>query len=101
MAPKIVRSACESGEGIVIMRCLLNSLHRPWAGLNTSIFFEEGGIHSLEPAWTSRVLIVVENNMHKANWFTPKPYSAEASISSSKWSTHLRGFPLMKDKAWS
>ena len=79
---------------------LLNGLHRLRACLNTSLFFEEGGIHSLRPAWISRVPIVVENNMSKGNWFTPNPYFAEAGISSSKWLTHWRGFPLMKDEAW-
>lgn len=100
MTPKTTHPAYESGEGIVNMRRLLNGLHRPRAGLNTSIFFEEGWIHSLGLTWTSRVLISMENNMPKTNWFTYNPYSTKADISSSKWSTHRRGFPLMKDEAW-
>ncbi|KAM1748718.1 hypothetical protein ACFX12_009675 [Malus domestica] len=39
--------------------------------------------------------------MSAANWFTSSPYSVEASISASKWSNFRRGFPLIKDKAWS
>lgn len=39
--------------------------------------------------------------MPTTNWFTPNPYSAEAGISGSKWSTHRRCFPLMKDEVWS
>ncbi|KAM1257117.1 hypothetical protein ACFX2I_031115 [Malus domestica] len=57
MAPKIVRPVCKSSKGIVIMRRLLNNLHRHRASLNTSIFFEEGIVHSLGSAWTSRVPI--------------------------------------------
>ncbi|KAM2116885.1 hypothetical protein ACFX1R_010511 [Malus domestica] len=38
--------------------------------------------------------------MPKANWFTPNLFRAESGISSSKWSNHLRGFPLMNDEAW-
>lgn len=101
MAPKIVRHACESGKEIINMRCRINDFHCPRAGLNTSIFFEKGEVHSLGLAWTSRVPIVVENNMPTTNWFTPNPYSAEAGILGSKWYTHQRCFPLMKDEAWS
>ncbi|KAB2631952.1 TMV resistance protein N-like [Pyrus ussuriensis x Pyrus communis] len=60
------------------MRRLLNSFHRPRA------------VHFLGPAWISKVLIVVENNMPKANWFTPDPYSTKAGISAFKWSNHRR-----------
>ncbi|KAB2614643.1 hypothetical protein D8674_021231 [Pyrus ussuriensis x Pyrus communis] len=77
MAPKTTRLAYESGEGIVNICRLLNGLHRHRAGLNTSIFFKEGGVHALGPAWTSKAPIDVENNMPKANWFTPNPYSIE------------------------
>ncbi|KAM2457978.1 hypothetical protein ACFX1W_006829 [Malus domestica] len=100
MAPKTTRYAYESGESIVNMCRFLNGLHRHRASLNTSIFFKEGGVHSLGPAWTSRALISMENNMPKANRFTFDPYSSKAGISSSKWSTHRKGFPLIKDEAW-
>ncbi|KAM1022535.1 hypothetical protein ACFX13_044164 [Malus domestica] len=100
MAPKL-RPACESGEGIVNLHRRLNNFHRPWANLNLSIFFEEEDVHSLGPAWTTRVPVAVENNIHAVNWFTPSPYFAEAGISASKWSNFRRGFPLMRDEAWS
>ena len=38
--------------------------------------------------------------MPKEKWFTPNPFLAESGISSSKWSNHHRGFPLMKDEEW-
>ncbi|KAB2610949.1 DNA-directed RNA polymerases II, IV and V subunit 3-like [Pyrus ussuriensis x Pyrus communis] len=46
MAPKVVRiqCLCETGKGISIMCRLLNSLHRPQAGLHTELFFEDGKI---------------------------------------------------------
>ncbi|KAB2599039.1 hypothetical protein D8674_041197 [Pyrus ussuriensis x Pyrus communis] len=88
MKPKVAQSSCESGEGIATMRCLLNDLHHPRAGLQTSLFFEEGAP------------ITVENNMPKVNWFTPNPYSVEAGILASKWCNYRRGFPLMKDYCW-
>ena len=47
------------------MRRLLNDLHRLWAGLLTELFFEEGRVHSLGPAWTSQVPLAVENIMPK------------------------------------
>ncbi|KAM1342601.1 hypothetical protein ACFX2F_006908 [Malus domestica] len=100
MAPKTTRYAYESGESIVNMCRLLNGLHRHRASLNTSIFFKKGEVHSLGPAWTSRAPISMENNMPKVNRFTFDPYSSKVGISSFKWSTHLRGFPLIKDKAW-
>ncbi|KAB2617769.1 hypothetical protein D8674_013638 [Pyrus ussuriensis x Pyrus communis] len=78
----------------------LNDLHRPRAGLNSSIFFEERTVHSLGPAWTSRVLIAMENNMPTANWFTPNPYSVESGILTSKWFTHRKSFSLMTDESW-
>ncbi|RXH78645.1 hypothetical protein DVH24_002163 [Malus domestica] len=71
MAPKAIRiqSPCETGEGISTMGHLLNSLHRPRAGLHTELFFEERIVHSLGPVWTSQVSIAVENNMPKEKWF--------------------------------
>ncbi|RXI00634.1 hypothetical protein DVH24_000868 [Malus domestica] len=67
MAPKAARtqSPCETDEGISTMHRLLNGLHRPRAGLYTELFFEEGRVHSLGPAWTYRVPIAVERNMPK------------------------------------
>ncbi|KAM2892044.1 hypothetical protein COP2_010258 [Malus domestica] len=62
MAPKS-HSACESGEGIVTLRRGLNCLHHPQVGLYLPIFFLENGTHSLGPAWTFKVPIVVESNM--------------------------------------
>ncbi|KAM1221024.1 hypothetical protein ACFX2J_008742 [Malus domestica] len=38
--------------------------------------------------------------MPKEKWFTPNLFLAESGISSSKWSNHHRGFPLIKDKGW-
>ncbi|KAB2635764.1 hypothetical protein D8674_026298 [Pyrus ussuriensis x Pyrus communis] len=96
MAPKS-HPACEFREGIVNLCRRLNGLHHPQAGL--SIFFEEGGVHSLGPSWTTRVPVAVERNMLPANWFTPIPYTAKAGISASKWSHFKRGFPSMKDEA--
>ncbi|KAM1748105.1 hypothetical protein ACFX12_009131 [Malus domestica] len=90
----------ESGEGIATLRRLLNGLHRPRAGLHSELFFEMHGVQSLGPAWISRVPSVVESNMPRGNWFTPNPYLADSGISSSKWSFHRRGFPLMNDLAW-
>ncbi|RXH88443.1 hypothetical protein DVH24_000042 [Malus domestica] len=72
----------------------LNSLHRPRAGLHTELFFEEGEVHSLGPAWTSQVPIAVETNMPKEKWFTLNPFLAKSGISLSKWLNHRRGFPL-------
>ncbi|KAM2424360.1 hypothetical protein ACFX1W_021948 [Malus domestica] len=102
MAPKVARiqSSCETGEGITTMRRLLNDLHRHQVGLHIELFFEEGGVHSLGPAWTSQVSIVVENNMPKATWFTPNPFFVELGISASKWLNHRCGFLLMKDEGW-
>ncbi|XP_050114931.1 uncharacterized protein LOC126593094 isoform X1 [Malus sylvestris] len=90
----------ESGEGIATLRRLLNGLHRPRAGLHSELFFEMHGVQSLGPAWISRVPSVVESNMPRGNWFTPNPYLADSGISSSKWSFHRRGFPLVNDLAW-
>ncbi|KAM1219621.1 hypothetical protein ACFX2G_047669 [Malus domestica] len=45
------------------------------------------------------MVIVVENNMPKENWYTPNPFQAKSGISSSKWSNHCN-LPLMKDEAW-
>ncbi|KAM1255593.1 hypothetical protein ACFX2G_030401 [Malus domestica] len=100
MAPKS-RSAYEFGEGIVNLRCCLNSLHHFWAGLQLLIFLEKGGVHLLGPAWTSKVPIVVENNMPAKEWLTLNPYEADESISAAKWSNFKRGFPSMIDVAWS
>ncbi|KAM1456862.1 hypothetical protein ACFX13_034958 [Malus domestica] len=100
MAPKVaqIQSPYETGKGIYIMRRLLNGLHRLRASLQTSFFFKEEVMHSLGPAWTSHALIAVENSMPKEKWFTPNPFLAELSISSSKWLNHRRGFPRMKDE---
>ncbi|KAB2612177.1 hypothetical protein D8674_036857 [Pyrus ussuriensis x Pyrus communis] len=38
--------------------------------------------------------------MPKTKWFTTNLFLAESGISSSKWSQHRRGFPLMNDPAW-
>ena len=57
-------------------------------------------MHLLGPAWISLIPTVVEANMPRANWFTPNPFLAESGISSSKWSNHRRGFPLMNDENW-
>ncbi|KAB2600706.1 DNA-directed RNA polymerases II, IV and V subunit 3-like [Pyrus ussuriensis x Pyrus communis] len=67
MAPKVARiqSHCETGEGISTMRRLLNGLHRPRVGLHTELFFEEGEVHSLGPAWISQISVAIENNMPK------------------------------------
>ncbi|CAN6720639.1 unnamed protein product [Malus baccata var. baccata] len=67
-----------TGEGITTVRSLLNALHHPRAVLHTELFFEEGGVHFLGPAWTSQVL----------KWFTPNPFRAKSGISSSKWLNH-------------
>ncbi|XP_070664595.1 uncharacterized protein [Malus domestica] len=90
----------ESGDGIATLRRLLNGLHRPRAGLHPELFFEMHGVQSLGPAWISRVPSVVEDNMPRGNWFTQNPYLAGSGISSSKWSLHRRGFPLMNDPTW-
>lgn len=74
MAPN-TSPACESSEGINTMRRRLNSLHHPRGSLNSSIFFEERDVHSLRPAWTTRVPIAMESNMPFATWFNPNPYS--------------------------
>ncbi|RXH81217.1 hypothetical protein DVH24_005131 [Malus domestica] len=68
--------------------------------LNSSSRSEEGGAHSSRPAWTSPIPIAVENNMPKEKWFTPNLFLAKSGISSSKWSNHRRGFPLMNDEGW-
>ncbi|KAB2602676.1 hypothetical protein D8674_003681 [Pyrus ussuriensis x Pyrus communis] len=67
MAPKVARiqSHCETGEGIFTMRRLLNGLHRPRVGLHTELFFEEGEVHSLGPAWISQISVAIEKNMPK------------------------------------
>lgn len=44
---------------------------------------------------------ILESNMPAANWFTLNPYSTKVGISTSKWSNFRRGFPLMRDEAWS
>ncbi|KAM1720878.1 hypothetical protein ACFX12_022480 [Malus domestica] len=89
-----------SGEGIVTLRRLLNGLHRHRAGLHSELFFEVHGAQSLGPAWISRVPSVVERNMARDNWFSPNLFLARSGISSSKWSSYRRGFPLMNDPAW-
>ncbi|KAM2146115.1 hypothetical protein ACFX1R_049596 [Malus domestica] len=38
--------------------------------------------------------------MPRDNWFSPNPFLARSGISSSKWSSYRRGFPLMNDPAW-
>ncbi|KAB2632540.1 TMV resistance protein N-like [Pyrus ussuriensis x Pyrus communis] len=38
--------------------------------------------------------------MPKENWYTPNPFQAKSSTSSSKLSNHRRSFSLTKDKAW-
>ena len=43
---------------------------------------------------------VIEDNMPTDAWFNPNPLRAESGISSSKWSYHRRGFPLMNDEVW-
>ncbi|KAM0985426.1 hypothetical protein ACFX2C_012700 [Malus domestica] len=96
MAPKS-RPACESGEGIVTIRCRLNGLHYPWAGLNLHLFFEEGGVYSLGLAWTTKVPVAVESNMPIKEWFTHCPYEAEEGIFVAKWSNFKRDFPSMTD----
>ncbi|CAN6716240.1 unnamed protein product [Malus baccata var. baccata] len=65
MAPKVARiqSPYETEEGISTMRHLLNGFHCPRASLHTELFFNEGGMKSLGPAWTSQVPIAVESNM--------------------------------------
>ncbi|KAB2609564.1 DNA-directed RNA polymerases II, IV and V subunit 3-like [Pyrus ussuriensis x Pyrus communis] len=45
------------------MHHLLNGLHRSRVGLYTRLSFKEGQMHPLEPAWTSQVPIIVEDNM--------------------------------------
>ncbi|CAN6686501.1 unnamed protein product [Malus baccata var. baccata] len=90
----------ESGEGIATLRRLLNGLHHLRAGLHSELFFETHGVQSLGPAWISRVPSVVESNMPRENWFSPNPYLARSGISSSKWSSYRRGFPLMNDPTW-
>ncbi|KAB2600540.1 hypothetical protein D8674_040516 [Pyrus ussuriensis x Pyrus communis] len=89
MAPKIAQtqSSCETSEGITTIRRLLNGLHRPRAGLQTSLFFEEAGVHSLGLLWTFQVPIAVENNMPKENWFTLNPFLVKADIFYSKCSS--------------
>ncbi|KAM1620385.1 hypothetical protein ACFX15_018369 [Malus domestica] len=101
MAPKVtqIQSSYETDKGISTMRRLLNGLHRSHAGLYTELLFNEGGVHSLGPAWTSQVLIAVEINMPKEKWFTSNSFQAKSGISSSKWSNQRRGFPVMKDEA--
>lgn len=39
--------------------------------------------------------------MPDANWFTHNPQSVEVVILASKWSNFRKGFPLMRDEAWS
>ena len=99
MAPQTtqIQSPYESGECIATMRLLFNDLHYPQTGLHTDLFFEKDEVHSLGPAWTSLVLTVVETKMPKDNWFNLNPFLDESGISSSKWSQHRRGFPLMND----
>ncbi|KAM1876702.1 hypothetical protein ACFX14_044099 [Malus domestica] len=102
MAPKVAQtqSLCKTGEGITTVRSLLNALHHPRVVLHTELFFEEGEVHFLGPAWTSQVSVIVERNIPNEKWFTPNPFRAKSGISSSKWLNHCRGFPLMKDEAW-
>ncbi|KAM1211257.1 hypothetical protein ACFX2G_003020 [Malus domestica] len=38
--------------------------------------------------------------MPKANLFTPNPFMVGSGISSSRWLSHRRCFPLMNDEAW-
>ncbi|KAM2902792.1 hypothetical protein COP2_002673 [Malus domestica] len=95
-----IQLSCESGEGIATLCRLLNGLHRPRAGLYSELFFEVHGVQSLGPAWISWVPAVIEDNMPKDNWFSLNPYLAKSGISSSKWSSYHRGFPLMNDLAW-
>ncbi|KAM2066609.1 hypothetical protein COP2_044332 [Malus domestica] len=90
----------ESVDGIATLRRLLNGLHRHRAGLHSELFFESHGVQSLGPTWISRVPSIVESNMPRENWFTPNPYSASSGISSSKWSSYRRVFPLMNDPTW-
>ncbi|KAM2237405.1 hypothetical protein ACFX1S_012755 [Malus domestica] len=94
-----VQLSYESGEGIATLRCLLNGLHCLRAGLCSELFFEAHGVQSLGPAWISRVPAVIENNMPRGYWFAPNPFLAKSGISSAKWSSYRRGFPLMNDPA--
>ncbi|KAM1397087.1 hypothetical protein ACFX2I_014702 [Malus domestica] len=95
-----IQLSYESGEGIATLRRLLNGLHHPRAGLYSEFFFEVHRVQSLGPAWISWVPAVIEDNMPKDNWFSPNPFLAKSGISSSKWSSYRRGFPLMNDPAW-
>ncbi|KAM2854426.1 hypothetical protein FF1_024870 [Malus domestica] len=83
-----------------LVRAFPPSVAHSRVSLHTELFFEEGGLHSLRPAWTSPVPVAVESNMPKEKWFTPYPLQAKSSISSSKWSNYHREFPLMKDERW-
>ncbi|KAM1365614.1 hypothetical protein ACFX13_044616 [Malus domestica] len=69
-------------------------------GLCSELFFEAYGVQSLGSAWISRVPAVIENNMLRGNWFAPNPFLAKSGISSAKWSSYRRGFPLMNGPAW-
>ena len=102
MAPTSTQTcfSYESGEGITIMRHLLNGFHCPRGGLCTELFFEEDEVYSLVPTWTSQIPITVETNMLRDNWFTSDPFLAESGISSSNWSQYRRSFPLMNNPAW-
>ncbi|KAB2627099.1 DNA-directed RNA polymerases II, IV and V subunit 3-like [Pyrus ussuriensis x Pyrus communis] len=51
------------------MHRLLNGLHRHQVGLYTGLSFKEGGVHPLEPAWTSQVSIVVGDSITKEKLF--------------------------------
>ncbi|KAM1285135.1 hypothetical protein ACFX2J_027737 [Malus domestica] len=95
-----IQLSYETGEGIATLRRLLNGLHRPRAGLRSKLFFEVQGVQLLGPSWISCIPDVIENNMPRDNWFTPTPFLAKSGISSSKWVSYRRGFPLMNDPAW-
>ncbi|KAM2180145.1 hypothetical protein ACFX1R_035037 [Malus domestica] len=64
----------EYGEGIATLCRLLNGLHCPRAGLCSELFFEAHRVQSLGLAWISRVPAVIESNMPRGNWFTPKSF---------------------------
>ncbi|KAM1573991.1 hypothetical protein ACFX1Z_043389 [Malus domestica] len=69
-------------------------------GLCSELFFEAYGVQSLGSAWISHVPAVIENNMPRGNWFAPNPFLAKSGISSAKWLSYRRGFPLMNGPAW-
>ncbi|KAM1878336.1 hypothetical protein ACFX14_040334 [Malus domestica] len=95
-----IQLSYESSEGLATLHRLLNGLHRPQVGLHSELFFEVHGVQLLGPAWISWVPAVIEDNMPKANWFSPNPFLAKSGISSSKWSSYRQGFPLMNDPTW-